>query len=167
MDPLIRERPFDPDSVMLGMAEDTCFAVYTGEGRLLAAGLRNGCEDLYLPNGVTCLHRGCLANLRMKRLHLPSHVYFGEGALEGLAAEEVIYPKDFCAPPYVVDRVFADSALTSFTLWNGAERLLNASFRNCAKPQTISLPNSLTYIGREVFFGCPLDLRIVFRGTRA
>ena len=171
----LEERPFAPEGVMLATAENKWFAVYTEDGRLLSAGrnkyLTRGNEDLYLPEGVTCLHKRCLSSnlMSIDTLHLPSRVFLAERCFEELSVQKIVYPEEgFCAyPGYIPARAFAGSHLTEMTVWDGAYSISNEAFKGCRHLKTVSLPSSLTHIGENAFSGCPGDLKIIFRGTRA
>ena len=82
----------------------------------------------------------------MDRLFLPKRVSLATGCFEGLAASKIIYPEEgFEAyPGYIPDRAFAKSKLTHMKIWDG-----------------------VWHIGDGAFHGCPHDLHIIFRGTKA
>ena len=171
----IDKHPFDPEHVMLSVAEGESFAVHTDDGRLLAAGRREKMyyeeKNLYLPDAVSCLHTQCLshADLEMDRLFLPKRVFLATGCFEGLAASEIIYPEEgFEAyPGYIPDRAFAKSKLTHMKIWDGAWHIGDGAFKDCRLLKTVSLPKSLSFISGGAFHGCPHDLHIIFRGTKA
>lgn len=68
--------------------------------------------------------------------------------------ESVIYNTQSYTVTAIKDFAFAGSALTSVTIPNTVETILNDAFANCTSLSNVSIGNSVTSIGKGTFYNC-------------
>ena len=107
-------------------------------------------KDITLPNKLTVLEANIFDSCsKLTSIKLPNTLTtISSEAFQNSGIETITIPESVTN---IKSSAFESSALNSIKLNNNLVRIEDEVFKNCDKLETISIPNSVTYLGTNVF----------------